>query len=180
MKTFYEMTYSGAEDLMIVERDELHQFDIRLLWQGKLLKEALPRSVRLYVDGRRASGTDYVANRLSWPVCSQRFADLLLPLAEEDIQLLDAPLEDLKTKKPVLGFKIMNVVRLVECLDMEKSLIIRGSVITPVVASAMVPETVHVFRAAESPDGILLSERLVQRLRGHGLQGLALIKREST
>jgi len=178
----YDLTYNEDDDPMTIDKDRLGGFDITQLWRGKPLEKPVPSTVRLYVNANKADKTDYVPNSFSWPICSQRFIDLLLPLAMEDIQILDAPLFDLKTKTRVAGFKIMNVVRLLECLDLERSVMNkRGTcAITPVFKAARIPDTVYVFLAAESPYGVIFTEQAVQLLRGKGLRGVAFIIRKTS
>jgi hypothetical protein len=181
-KKVYELTYYEDHQPMVVESAQRGQFDITRLWRGKPLGSPIPRTVRLYVNAGKAGMTDYVPNTLSWPVCSQRFIDLLSPLAESDFELFDAPLFDVTTKDHVAGFKIMNVVRLIECLDIGRSVMAKRfpCAIVPVFKARKLPNTVHIFRAAESPCGVLLSEEAVQQLRGKGLRGVGFITHKTS
>jgi Immunity protein family (Imm11) len=180
MRRFYEITYSSTtdeEELMVVERDELGDFQVESLWLGKSLQHPIPADVRLYVDSKRRIRSDYVPNRLSWPICSERFVELLLPLAAEDVELLDAPLMDVETCRPAPGYKIMNVVKVVRSLALDASTLAKrlDCAITPVFDASKIPSSIHIFRPAESLPQVMFSEELVTQFRGKGLVGFEFI-----
>jgi hypothetical protein len=180
MRNFYEITFdSNRDDLMVLERDELGTFDIRCFWHGQRLGGQLPVELELYVNASKAALCDYVANYLSWSICSQRLVDLFLSVAQSDIEVVNAPLIDSVTNSRIPGYGIINVLSIIECLDMNQSVFVRGNLIELVLKKSKIPKTTNIFRPAESPYAVLVSEEVVASLRGQGFTGLALIARQA-
>jgi hypothetical protein len=187
MRLFHEMIYFDHGNLMTVVDRDTGDFDITIFWHGQRFEGSIPPDVCLYVDSDTKVRSDYVANADSWPICSDRMVDILLKRASKDIQLFDAPLFDSKTKKHVPGYKVVNVIRCIECLDMNKSVISYSddtkeimSVIEPVFKAKKIPNDVHVFRAEEEPYAVIVSDELAHDLANSYILGVAFIQREST
>jgi hypothetical protein len=180
MRKFHRLLRYDPEDkLTRVVEHSLANFDPTLLWEGARLVEAIPPSARLLVGPGEPS--DYMANPLSWLICSQRFVDILIARAGQDLQVVDAPLYDAKSAQAVKGYKIVNVVRTVACLDLERSDVsydksVPGKIVAVwriAVLAHKVPSDAHVFRMTEWPYEVIFSGEMANDCVGKGLRGLA-------
>lgn len=165
---------------MSVSEYKMGRFDLTSFWEGKRFpRNKISKAVRLTVENEHAP-CDYVANPISWPICSQTFLDLILRFAERDVQVFDAPLFTF-SGKTVRGYFVLNCIRLVKCLDKARSKLsydgkeIAGVIKFAIKASA-IPSGVHVFRVAEFPYRLFFSDTLAQSLVGKGVTGLAFIR----
>src|SRR5262245_7091205 len=103
MRTLYTLLPLTSDPaLAAVTKFSTGDFNTTLLWQGQPLDQ-LPKSVRLFVDSSGGKRSDYLSNLLSWPIFSQRFLDIVLPLIREDVQLYPAPLFHLDSAEPIGG-----------------------------------------------------------------------------
>ena len=139
-----------------------------------------PSIVRIFVEfDDDTISVDYVANPLSWEFLSRRLVDYLWPSIKNDVQLFDAPLIDARTQGHVHDFLIVNVVRVIECLDIAASTIIKtdegaiAAVTEIALRTSCIPADVHIFRPSEFPYAILFSAELAYSLSGKGLRGMA-------
>jgi hypothetical protein len=157
-------------------------FDTTVFSEGRPFHGAIPQEVKLWVGGGTVS--DYLANPISWPICSEKFTELLQIHGRADFQVLSAPVYERRTQQPVSCYRVINIVRLIQCVDLDRSdisyMTIEGERILCVnrfvIDSKLVPDTVHVFRPVESESHIVISDEVAQDLRGKGLRGVALIR----
>jgi hypothetical protein len=180
VRTFHRLVhYDPLKELMRVVHYTLGDFDPTALWDGEPVTSGIPSAVRLFVaPGVRP---DSMANALSWPICSERFAEILSLRATNDVQVFGAPLFESPTGKAVAGYKIVNVVRKVQCLDFANSEVsydaqnpgkIIGVHRIAVIASR-VPPDVHIFRMKEWPYEVIFSGELANDCVGKRLLGVA-------
>jgi hypothetical protein len=177
MRQFFILAYdSNREDLEVVSDYEMGAFDLRVFWRGERFRGSIPDDVRLWViKGKRS---DYLANPVSWAILSKRFWALLEPFVGKDAQLLSPPLYDERTRRPVTGYLLMNLIR---CIDALRGTSEHANLYAQPLRLDLnrVPANVHVFRLAESKTRVLVSDAIVQAIWGKGLRGIALIKTES-
>lgn len=180
MREFHSFVHVG-EGVMRVREYHLHGFDDSLLKRCRPRRKPIPSAVRLMVI-HSSDPVDYLLNPLSLEICSERLTTLLVTRAEADVQIFDAPLFDTDTKTPIAGYKILNYLRCIECLDMKKSDIewdtdddgtrrIVG-IWEWVLRSDSIPSSVHLFRCSEFPYSCFISDELAHDLVGKGLKGL--------
>jgi hypothetical protein len=101
--------------------------------------------------------------------------------AFNDIELYDAPLVDASTQSAVSGYKILNVVKRVPCLDWNRSIISYSKNGTEqiaaiprlVVALNLIPSSVQVFRLDEFVPVLLVAESLFRQIYDSGVKGIA-------
>lgn len=176
---------SDRDDLVTVADYELGGFDIVSFWRGSPLMTGIPESLRIYVDNDMKVLPDYMGNPLALPICSQRFSEHLVSYASSDIELHSAPLFRSGADERLGGYVMVNAVRKVPCLDVERSQVgyaqdgSLSAVFKYTIASRKVPADMHIFRVAEHPYSILFSDELAQSLRGKGMSGVAFIRARS-
>ncbi len=105
--------------VMSLEGQDFSERSWVLLQGGKLDEAQLPRG-RLYLARNGVDG-DCVHNPLSWPIISDKFRRLLEEIVETDVQFFPAPLWDEITQERISGYWIINVLKRVSCVDMDKS-----------------------------------------------------------
>jgi hypothetical protein len=178
MKYYRFIFDSGSKDLMSVVDYEMGDFDLKSLW-GKG-KSNLPDNVKLFVKKEYLKKPDLLGNPISWFICSDRLIEIWMPKIEADVQILNAPIYEVKTKKEIEGYKIFNPIRKVEALDKEKSVFL-GKIVTEFVFDKKrIPNNLHVFRPVESPKAIIVSDELVKKLIDQNINGVAFIKCKSS
>ncbi len=185
MKKFYKIIYD--EDVrkkqVVVTDYEINGFNLTLLWQGAVIDEILPRYIELYTNSGKPVNPDYLVNPLSWPICSERLIALLQGRSSKYLQLFDAPIFDYKTKKPISGYKVVNVVRLIPCLDFDKSVISFSddgkdiiSVISPIYLERQIPNDAHIFRVTKDHYSVVISEELAEDFIREKITGVELLE----
>ena len=95
-------------------------------------------------------------------------------LAGKDCQTLEIPLFYKNSNTPVEGYLLVNITRCVSAslVEDEKELSVQNLSLE----LSRIPDDAHLFRLAESPTIILISDKLVEQLRGQGFQGAVLIR----
>jgi hypothetical protein len=118
-------------------------------WEGPL-----PEDFRLYIgDGGRS---EFLTNPMGLPIMSDQLLLELWDLIGRDVQLLEAPLYDVQTRRPVGGYKIVNILRCLSVIDLRYSRwslleLSKGyppfiDVSREVLRRDLVPADVHFFR----------------------------------
>ena len=181
MRQFYKLIpYDAKQELQFVAKYDLGDFDHTMLWKSHHVPESLLQRVKLFLTMGEAA--DYVANPLSWPICSSRLVAAASTTIEKDCQILAAPLVDQETWKRVGGFHVLNVMRQVACLDLERSDISYDEehanhifmVYDIVLDKSKIDENVHVFRLFEWPYAVIVSDVFANKLVGRQFHGLGL------
>lgn len=164
---------------------DLGGYDIVQWWRGNPLQKGISSDrVKLYL--KNGIATDYVPNPLSLQSCSDRLSEHFHIAAPTDIQLFDAPLLNATTHEAVSGYKLLNVVQRVSCLDYSKSVVsyrddrpgqISG-IPRLVVDSLRVPPSVRIFRLEESFPVLLISQEVFDIIYASGVKGMAFLECE--
>lgn len=185
MRMFHRLILSSDEDdLFTVVDYAVDGFDLTLFWKGNKVPEPIPESVKLFVDSKNANGPDFVGNAISWYVCSDKLLNYWMPMIENAAQIVAAPLYDVDTKKCVKGYKIINPTVVISALNLEESTFIGSekkikAVTKFVFNEADIPSDVHIFRPAEFPLAIIVSDQLAQTIVGEGLTGMSFVRCQS-
>src|SRR5262249_20684408 len=108
-----------SQNLAQVIHYRLGGFDHTTLWDGGFIDAGIPQEVRLFLGP--GNSADYIANPLSWPICSTRLVDFLSKRAPKDFQMFDAPLYRSSDGNRVTGYRIVNVLQRIACLDLTGS-----------------------------------------------------------
>jgi hypothetical protein len=183
MRTFHSLIFSRRDPkLRVVVRRELDGFDWTVFRKGLPFCDALPSALRLFVNDGDAP--DYLYNPLRWPITSTRLLRILQEQASDDFQPVAAPLYHASSCEAIVGYTIVNVTRIVDCLDFNKSTVsymqIGSKRVLHVIKYALketkIPPEVHMFRVAESPSSLMVSDELTQATVGKGLNGFAFVR----
>ena len=185
MKKFYKVIYD--EDIkrkqIVVEDYDTGSFNMTTFWHGVTYNSFIPSDVRLYLNSKKPVAPDYLANPISWPICSERLVNIFQERASKYIQTFDAPLFDYQTKKPLTGYQVVNITRLISCLDFSKSNISFSddgkeivSVIDPVYVESKLPQDAHIFRVVEDLYSVVISSEMANDFVRERVTGIALIE----
>src|SRR5262249_9767422 len=93
---------------------------------------------------------------------------------EEDLQVISLPIFNLTTKEAVSGFSLINPLRMIKALSPHSG-DGRPMVDRLMIKDSLGPRDVHLFRLAERPICLLISQELFHGLAGQGFQGLMAI-----
>jgi hypothetical protein len=159
---------------------EMGKFDVRVFWAGKRFRHRIPSDVRLVVK-REDEGLelpDLFCNSASWYIFSRRLLDLWWIEIQNDVQLFDAPIYRESDGGLVGGYKLVNPIRIVDCMDFEKSEISwdkDGSISScwTICIKADKAAGHHMFRLKGYLPTLIVSDELAQRLKGKGFKGMA-------
>jgi hypothetical protein len=176
---FYKLIYSEAKDDVVVLHDyDLRGFKYTDLLVGKVI-EQWDENICLYCE-EEGELEDFLANPLHWPILSQRFVALLDRMDVSQIQYFPANIRNKITGKKITGYRIANVTELIPALDLEKSNYdlwdvkvgrVRRLKKLVVVKSNVRPGT-HIFRLAEYPFSLIVSEELKVALLNTKITGV--------
>jgi len=161
----------------------LGSFKYSLLWSGTKLNNMLPSDIKLLVNqSEQPISPDYIANPISWHICSKKLLDSISIVDNTSYQIFNAPIINSTTKKEITGYYILNPTRLIKCICHEKSKIKYDKnneidfVFEMAIHKSMIPNNVHIFRAKEFPDMTIVSEQFADALDDKKILGVSLIK----
>ncbi len=184
MKYFHKLLYDeDVAGCQVVEDYDCSSTIIKKLFLSQQMKGDSFREVKLFINASKEP-TDYLRNPLSWPIFSERMALLLFKKSRNDIQIFDAPLYDSRKETPIPGYKILNIVKCLPCLNLEKSTVsysdigkkkVRG-VSDFIFDNNRIPNNICVFRPAEWRYSIFFSDSLAKSLIGKDLAGIAFLR----
>jgi hypothetical protein len=178
MRSFYILAPDpGRDDLQSVTDYELGGLALSDLWKGKRLEGEFPGGFRLMLSDKNPS--DLLGNPLSLSIMSDRTLSIVRDFVAADlIQVFNPPMLNVHTKELVTGYNLVNCVKSVQALSPECA---KGRMIVDqlVVKEKLVPPEVNLFRLAERPIFLAISEELFRGLSRKGLQGLVAIRMKS-
>ncbi len=180
MEYFNRITYAEETCTLVISNYDLADIDYFCVLKGNPYKGAPIHNAKLYVTG---TSCDLVGGPLSWLICSERLVQLFNRIASSDYEVFDAPLCR-KNGSPIKGYKIINPIRLVPCLDLEKSVYLGtetniGAVTEWAIRRNKVPSNIHMFRVKESPFAVFITDALLQKLKGKNLKGIGFLRYET-
>jgi hypothetical protein len=176
---FYKPIYAETEDEVVVLCDyDLRGFKYTDLLVGKVI-EQWDENICLYYE-EEGELEDFLANPLHWPILSQRFVALLDRMDVSQIQYFPANIRNKVTGRKIIGYHIANVMELIPALDWEKSdyeLWDDGSgdirrLYKLVIVKSKVRPGAHIFRLAEDPFSLIVSEELKVALLNAKITGV--------
>ena len=173
---------ADSEDSYSVEDYEMGDFDLTVFWDGKPFEGAIPPCVRLYIyEDPKLKPADLLGNPLSWQMFSERMLEWTWPLIKNDVQIFDVPLYKKSTGAKVSGYKLVNPIRVIDCIDWEHSEFIRdadGS--CPLVNKLCIRGDEvgnhHIFRLKDYLYPIIVSDEFARQTFHKGVRGLAFVR----
>jgi len=164
------------------------EFDYLSLRRGIRLKGDLPPVVRLRLEQNSKPLADFPGNALGWPIMSERLVTHLSPFIQDCVQLIPAPLFEQHSDKRVPGYFIVNVIKVLNCVDMAHSTPrFDGDRLTGFNEVCFDPAKTrgaHIFKYLVPPDkvdfSVICSYELVKSLDQKGFTGLAFLRCRST
>lgn len=181
MRQFYKLIpYDPEQELQMVADYDLGGLDHTILWRGWHVTENVLHRAKLFLT--RGVTADYVANPLSWPICSGRLISAISAVIQKDCEILTAPTVDEETGEPIGEFRLLNVLRKVACLNVERSDISYHEehknrifmIYQMALDGTKIDMDVHLFRLPEWPYAVIVSAEFADKLVGEQFRGLAL------
>ena len=171
MRNFYILGVDPYPDEapIVISKYEMGDFPLYLLWDAVVIEE-IPNFVRLYAKNCK-SPTDYVGNPISWIICSPDFLNIIRSVAAHDMQVFDAPIVCEGTGEFIEGYKIINPIKRIECMDLEHP---AHSVTKMILVEAKIPIEVNLFRVHERPNAVIVSDQVARALKESSAKGYIL------
>jgi hypothetical protein len=181
---YYELTYDASyENEHTIGEYELGDFDVFQFLEGRPHYGKIPACVRLYVTegDENLPQASLLANPLSWKIFSERLLQHWWPLIKDDIQVFDAPVYRISDGSKVDGYKLINPVRILDCIDWERSECSRydnGDIayFNKIFIDGKKARGHHLFRLQGYLYTLIVSDTLASMLIGTDFRGIAFIK----
>lgn len=165
---------------------EVGSFDFTRLWHGDRIRACELEEVTLFLDSKKIL-PDIVGNPLSLLILSEKLVDLLELKDGAEVQVFRFPLfrQERGKKSTLDGFRLVNPILRLDCLDQERSLIHRkasgeiSSIEKFAFCAAAIPEGTKIFRPTVSDGDVFVFDRLALNTRGKGINGLAFQRCEA-
>ena len=161
-------------------------FDYLSLISGRRFKPKWPAKLVLYLNGGDGPIADYIGNAPGFCIMSARMLAAVKPLVEGMCEVFEAPLVDGNDERLLRGFYIVNVLNVIDCVDLNKSLVSRDQngrvrhLNHPSLDYSKIPESSHLFRVLgpdRYPDSrLFVSDVFAQELSGKGFTGIGFIR----
>lgn len=160
------------------------EFDYLVFKRGIPFSGGLPSNVKLRLEANAKPISDFPGNALGWPVMSDRLVNHLWPLIKDSVQLIPALLFERNSDKPVLGYSIINVTKILDCVDLSCSVPwFSGDRLAGFNEVCIDPQRTYnanIFKYIIPPDkvdfSVICSFELVKSLEGKGFTGLAFLR----
>ena len=157
-------------------------FDYFTFLKGKRFKGRIPDFVKLYLNegDEKLPQASLLGGSLSWLIFSQQLLDFTRPLIKKDVQVFDAPVY-LKSGEKVEGYKIINSIHVVDCIDWDKSEVGRrkDGTISCMGKIYIKEDNVgnrHLFRLKGWTYSDIVSDQLAKSIARNGFKGIAFIR----
>ncbi len=181
---YYELTYDASfENEQTIGDYEMGEFDLTVFWIAEEYRGQIPTSVRLYVrkEDEALPQACLLANPISWWIFSERLLQHWWPLIKDDIQVFDAPVYRKSDGSKVDGYKLINPVRILDCIDWERSECSRydnGDIayFNKIFIDGKKARGHHLFRLQGYLYTLIVSDTLASMLIGTDFRGIAFIK----
>ena len=189
--TFWDLTFDdelvGYRNV-IAEAFDLEVFDCTRLWNGIPFDGDFPPDAKLYLPpGQEPIADNIFSIQTSWLMFSDRLVEHLWPIIKGCVQVFPAPLYELGSDRRVSGWQVLNVTKVLDCVDVERSTPWRDIYdkdkiggFYDVCIDPRRTEGVHMFKYVIPPGevytGVICSYELVKSLEYKGFTGLAFIR----
>lgn len=163
----------------------LEGFDYYTFQVGNFFKGKIPDSVRLYIgkDSENRPQASYLGGALqSWLIFSDKFLDFVWDLIKDDVQVLEAPVYRRSNGAKISGYKIVNPLRVIDCIDWKKTKVTKSVDGTTeyVLGKKYIKEKAvgkhHIFRMKGCLYTVIVSDVFAKSLIGKGFKGIAFVR----
>jgi hypothetical protein len=158
-------------------------FNPTVFWMGKPFSGKIPDFVKLIIksEDENEEQLDLLPNPVSWLIFSERLTEFAYPLLKDDVQIFDPPIYRESDGAKVGGYKLINPVHSVDCLDLEKTKVTRAEDGHIKFCSSIhiKEERVgyhHLFRIKDYFPPIMISDKLAKAIRKEGFTGFAFLR----
>jgi hypothetical protein len=158
-------------------------FNPTVFWMGKPVEGKIPDFVRLIIkrEDEDEGQLDLLPNPVSWLIFSERLTEFVYPLIKEDVQIFDPPIYRESNGAKVSGYKLINPIYSVDCLDLEKTKVTRaedGHI--KFCSNIHIKEDCvgnhHLFRLEDYFPPIIISDKLAKAISKEGFTGFAFMR----
>ena len=186
--SFHEIIIDAYyENEQIVDDYEgiLEGFDYYTFMKGKRFTGKIPDSVRLYIgeDTENRPQASYLGGAMkSWLIFSERFLDFVWDFIKDDVQVLEAPVYRRSDGVKVSGYKIVNPLRVFDCIDWKKTVVTKNKdgsrkyVTGKIYIREKAIGNHHIFRLKDWLYSVIVSDAFAKSLIGKGFKGIAFIR----
>ena len=119
---YYDILYANGK-IQGVERWEGGDFNVLAFWDGLPFEGVIPKEVQLFIppEDEGLLKPAILPNPVSWLIISDRLLEIWSPYIEEDVQVFDAPIFYELDHRPCQGYRIINPIRVVDCINWDKT-----------------------------------------------------------
>ena len=180
---YFELTYDNRQDIQTIAEWEMGNFNLMLLWGGQPFNGSIPNDVKLFIreGDEHLVRPDLLPNPVSWLIFSEKLLAEVHQLIKNDIQIFEPPIY-LKNGQKVKGYKLINPIYRLDCLDWENSKSVEQNVDGTKVCFGQksVFESCignhHIFMIEGCSTAQIVSDTFLQACQHKGLIGLAGLK----
>jgi len=182
--TFYELINDAYPKVNIqtIEDYVMDDFDYYAFLEGRPFEGQIPKQLKLYIrkGEEKLPQASLLGGSLSWLIFSESLVDYWWPMIKDDVQVFDAPVY-YKNGKRVKGYKIINPVRVIDCIDWDKTKERRredGTIlgIGKIYIIAKKIGEHHIFMPDKCKYTVIVSEKLAKSLAGKNFNGIAFLR----
>lgn len=168
----------GSVDYELVSEPSTAAMKSTSLYKGRALSDEFALKRRFFVDVDGCGFPDFVDTSAGWILCSPRVVEMFQKVLETDTIQWINPVFRNGVNCDVSGYKVINVLRHIECMDRVASIFDEkkdGSVrlISLLAVKAdVLPRDAALFRLKENPHYLLATEELVGVMRDAAISGV--------
>ena len=178
---YYKILYANIAIQHVCEW-ESGDFDIISFWKGKPFTGKIPKEVELFIppEDEKLPRPAILPNPASWLIISDLLLEIWGPYIKKDVQVFDAPIFYESDHRPCEGYHIINPIRVVDCIDWERSKASRYenghlAYFPKLILSEDRLPDYHIFRLKDYFQPIIASPTLIKLLT-KDIKGTAFLK----
>jgi hypothetical protein len=153
----------------------MNGFDNWIFKRGEKLVGDIPKNV--IIELKPGSYADLMGNRMGWLMASKKLCNFILQTPENNVQIL--PITVYLDGKPVAYYSVINPLDVIDAISSRKKDKSEISNSEMVIDSKTVNSNIEIFRLAQQPWRVVVSDVLIERMKNQGLKGVAAIPLKS-
>ncbi len=172
-RSFSVLTRQDNSKLLKVKDIDEDGFDDSPLCDGTPFDGKFPKGFRVWIDG--SMPCDRLGGPQKWLIVSDRFVKATEELLKGQVEVFDIPTFDVKTKKPVGGYKLLHVLG-----SRKTAATVNGKLMIHfswgvVLEGNKIPTGTHIFRMQEAMTYIVVSSEVRKACKAAGCVGLGYL-----